>query len=484
MPAAASARRRQGTPGSCQATFQESVGNSPSGLPITGLTTAIKYNMLPVNSMKLEEDHFLLGAASAVIAGGLVVFIDGFEGVTAELLGVPALVVLGTALAAAAGGVLASKVVRAPIAEAVGVALFLGAAVPIVTGAIAVPLIGAIGGPAAWPATVPSGLLWMVAVRRLAGLPARPDQVLRGGLALGLSLVLLAIRSTQPTWYGSSSELRCVSFPGEHISSLAWSPDARWLGIGSSVEYREGIVRVLDPLNGKVVELARGAAIETEVAGLAVGPGGVTAYLNAPFVEAGPMPGEDVQGAPTLLIASPAEPPRVYAELSTQAIANLLYTTDGIAGLQWFDPDTQEVDVNRPVWIDEGATASDRLREVTSAEVARNPILSPLVRPEAKTLTVMTPSGSREILRPDAFDGLTVTRDGRATLYVNTHDAEDENRDEVVALSTETGRKQVLTQAADADDPVVEDGWLAYRTAMASTNRVCLMPVELDTLFG
>jgi hypothetical protein len=480
MRAAASARRREGTPASCQATFQWSGWRGPSGLPTMLDHRDQTYNMLLVDSMKRDEDHFLLGAACAVIGGSLVVFIDGFEGFTADLLGVPALVILGTALAAAAGGVLASKVIRASIAEAVAAALALGAVVPIVAGAVAVPLIGAIGGPAVWPATIPAGLLWMVAVRRLGSLPRRPHQVLRGGLALGLALVLLAIRSTQPSWYGSSSELRCVSFPGEHISSLAWSPDAAWLGIGSNIEYREGIVRLLDTVTGKLVELARGPGIDTEVAGVAVGLGGVTAYLNAPFPQAGAVPGEDVQETPTLMVASPADPPRVYAQLSTPAIADLTYTTDGIAGLLWVDPDTYEVDVNRLVWIDEGATASDRLREVTPAEVARNPVLSPLVRPEAETLTITTPSGTWEIQRPDAFDGLTVTRDGRAILYVNAHYPEDEPQDEVVALSTETNRQQVLTLAGDADDPVVEDGWLAYRTAMASTNRVCFMPVAIE----
>ena len=430
--------------------------------------------------MKVEDDHFLLGAACAVIAGYLVVFVDGFTGLPGELLSEPAFLAVGLVVAAVGGGLLARRVVQAEMISALFSALLFGFAVPVVTGAIVVlPLapFGAVAGLDMWPVTVPAGLIWMVAVRSLARHPERPQQSIRVGLAFGLAFVLLLVRYTQTAWVSSSDGTRCVSFPGEEIGSIAWSPDGLWLGIASTRGYDIGIVRVLERPTGRVFDLAAGAGIDSNLAGVAVGPGGITMYLDAP-IESGSEPGPTRVDA-SIMIASPDASPRRFARLPGPAIADLTFTDDGMAGVVWVDPETGEVDVDRPIWIDEGAAAEDRLREITPDEAIRHPVLAPLIRPQADSMTIRTTSTTRDVRRPNVHGTFSVTRDGREVLFVATDPNNDERRDEVIALSTETGRRQVLVATDQADDPQIAGGWLAYRTGVIEAKSACIKPVEL-----
>jgi hypothetical protein len=437
--------------------------------------------MLPVNSTKVEDRYFVVGAACAVIAGCLVAFIDGFGGVPGVLLSEPRVVALGLTVAAIGGGLLARRIVDAPLVRALFIALLLGVAVPIVTGAIVVlPFapFGAVAGREMWPVTVPAGLMWMIAVRSLARRPAPPRQSIRVGIAFSLALVLLLIRYTQPAWVNSSDGTRCLSFPGEEIGSIAWSPDGLWLGIGSSRDFNLGIIRVLERSTGRIFDLAAGTGIDTNLAGVAVGPGGMTAYLDAP-IEPGGEPGRPTPIHASIVVVSPDSPPRRYAELPGPAIADLTYTEDGIATVVWLDPETGEVDVDRPVWIEEGSTPQDRLREITPDEAIRQPVLAPLMRRQAESMTIRTPSSKREIPRPVVDGTFSVTGDGREVLFVVTDPNSEERRDEVVAMSTVTGRRQILATTETADDPQIAGGWLAYRTAVVEAKSACLKPAEL-----
>lgn len=432
--------------------------------------------------MKLEQDHFLLGASCAVIAGSLVVVIDGMEGLPGEMLAEPAFVGLGLVVASLGGGTLARRAVDASRIHAVGIAILLGLVVPMAVGGLVFPPlapIGALVGLEMWPATLPAGFIWLVAVRSLAHRPPRPDQVIRVGPALFLAFVLLGIRFTQPAWSSAADGTRCVSFPTEQVGSIAWSPDGAWLAIGSRRDLDEGIVRLLDRGSGRIVDLARASLIDTDAAGVAVGPDGTTAYLQQFYEESShSMPGYG-RGETWIMLGSPSNAPRRFARLPGPAMADLTYTADGLSGLLWVDPETEEVDADKLVWIEPDNGRQARLRGITPAEAARHPVLAPLLASDDGPLTITTPSGIRQLPRPNGLIEISVTPDGREIVVVQQVSLGQEVQDEVHAVSTETGRRQFLAADDSISDPQVAGGWLAYRTLLSSTNKVCIKPVDL-----
>jgi len=205
--------------------------------------------MLPVDSMKLDDDRFLLGATSAVIAGGLVAFAARQGEFVDELLGEPMFLGLGLALAGIGGGILARRVIGAPWMDALGFGILLGLVVPVATGGIVATIfapIGMIVSTIMWPVTVPAGILWMVVVRSLSRFRPWPDQGVRGGLAFALTLALLAKTFSQPAWSEPGAGVRCLSLPGEYVAAIAWSPDGASLAIGTTRGSYEGVIRLLD----------------------------------------------------------------------------------------------------------------------------------------------------------------------------------------------------------------------------------------------
>jgi hypothetical protein len=431
--------------------------------------------MLLVDSMKREEDHFLLGAASAVIAGTLVTYIHGFSGLAGELLSEPALVSFGMLFAALGGGILARRAIVGALVDAIGIGLLLGLIVPVGAGGIAFPLLGVIGAPVMWPATVPAGVAWVFIVRALADRPAR-DQVVRIVAALILVIGALGIRYTEPAWISIPDGAGCLSFPREYVGSLAWSPDGAWLAIGSSHREAGGIVRLIDPKTERILELVRAPGIDIE-SGLAVGPTGDTAYLQRALDSWGAGPGAN-DPPWSVMIASPTGAPRQHADLPTAAVQDLTYTRDGIAGVLTWDPETEAGGVDRLVWIDAGTSVTDRLREVTAAEAARHPVLAPMLGPENETLRIATPIGTRLVQRPNASGDVSVTRDGREVVYVLWVPIGETTQDEVHGVSTETGHHRILAVDHELDDARLAGGWLAYRTTAYPTNSVCLKAVE------
>ena len=163
-------------------------------------------NMLLMSSTKLQERHYVLGATSAMIAGSLVAFAWRRDDFAGDLLDQPAVVALGIVVAGIGGARLARRVIDRPRIDAIETGLFLGIIVPMATAGLLTTILAPIGiwfGIGLWPVTIPAGLLWTVIVRRLARLPALPDQAIRGGVAVCLSFTLLALRYIAQ--YGATS---------------------------------------------------------------------------------------------------------------------------------------------------------------------------------------------------------------------------------------------------------------------------------------
>ena len=438
-------------------------------------------NMLPVDSMKSEDDRFLLGAASAVIAGSLVAFVAGRTEFPGELLDEPVLTGLGLVLAGLGGGVLARRVIGAPWMEALGFGILLGLIVPVATGGIVATIfapLGMIFGAMLWPVTVPAGIVWMVIVRSLSRFRPWPDQGVRAGLAFAMALALLVNRFSQPAWTDASDGTRCLSLPGEHIEAIAWSPDGSSLSIGSMPDYREGVIRILDPETGDIHEVARGPGIVPEYGRLAAGHERMTYYVEPQYGPFGYEPG-DVVPPSEVFVVSPGERPRHYGWVPTFSIGDLVYTTDGIAGMLLGDPATDEAEVGRLVWIDEVASPRDRLREVTPDEAAKYPVLAALIRPDAASLVIQTPSGRRVVKRPDTYGDVRVSPDGREVVYPLTVSIDSELQDEIHAISTETGQGRILGVGQEFDDAQIAGGRLAYRTMEYPSNELCITPIDV-----
>lgn len=434
--------------------------------------------MLLVDSMKREDDRFVLGATSAVISGSLVAFVVRQADFAGELLDEPLLLGIGLFFAGLGGGILARRVIGVPWMDALANGILLGLLVPVATGGIVATIfapIGMIVGTIMWPATVPAGLLWTVIVRGLADRPTF-DQAARGVLALALSLALLAVRYTQPAWRGPIDGLRCLSFPGEDIASIAWTPDGSLLAIGSMPSYDEGVIRLLDPRTGTVHELARGPAIVPEYGRLAVGPNGTTYYMEPRDVPLDFEPGDPVPPSEVFVVSRGAAP-RHYTWVPALSIRDWRYTTDGIAGVLTWDPQTDEHDIDRLVWIDEGASADDRLREVSLEEAGRHPTLAPLIRPDDASLTVLTPNGTRVVQRPGTFGDVRTSADGTSIVYPLTINIGGEYHDEIHVISIETGRQHVHAVELEVDDAHMAGGSLAYRTTEYDSNKLCVVPV-------
>jgi hypothetical protein len=261
-----------------------------------------------------------------------------------------------------------------------------------------------------------------------------------------------------------------VTFPGERIGAIAMSPDGAWLGVGSERD-GEGIVRVIEQSSGKVIELARGQYVDAVGAGVAVGPGGETTYLV------------NVQGAfaldhesAALWLASPTEPARLFADIPTPGLANLTWTPEGIAAVQWVDPTTW-TETHRLVWVRPNTLVGNAFEPIPPARILDYRSLAPLVNqtPES-AIEVKTPTGNRTVDWPsDASGDVSVTADG-AYLVFHARALTDE----VVAESTENGSRVVLVPG-EGWAPQVTASRVAYLTFPAyPDNRVCVKAVTIE----
>jgi hypothetical protein len=429
--------------------------------------------VLPVDS-KLQP-----GSVAAFIAGSLAVILGSDIEPVRVLLLEPGIVVIGLAVAGGIGGGLGLKVVQGPLVEVIGIAIAYGALVPMIAGAvIALPVapIAAAFGVVAWPVTIPTALAWLALVRwdrsreRLSTAPT-------AGAAVILATALLVIRFTQPAATMSAGAGQCVTFPGESIATIAWSPDAQWLGVGSESD-GGGIVRVIEQDSNKISELARGPFVVPS-SGVAVGPGGETTYL----VYAQGVTAAEEDGA-QLWRASPTAASSPFADLPTPGLVDLTWTPDGVAAVQWVDPVTW-TETHRLVWVRPNATAADVFDPIAPDGLLRHPVLALMADPSRmEPITLRTPSGDRTIEWPeDASDGASVTGDGAFLVFhVGAFTAEwvDEEYGQVVGQSTETGQRVVLLQG-EGRAPKLAAGRLAYLTPGYPENTVCMKPVTAVT---
>jgi hypothetical protein len=353
--------------------------------------------------------------------------------------------------------------------------------VPILVAAlIALPLapIAAAFGIVAWPVTVPAALAWLALVRwdrsrvRLGEGPSAPASII-------LVTLLLLLRFTQPGATASAAAGQCLTFPGERIATIAWSPDGAWLGVGSERD-GEGIVRVIDQASGKIFELARGPYVDAASTGVAVGPGGATTYLvNVQGAFAQP----DDEGA-TLWLASPIEAARPFADLPTPGVSDLTWTPDGIAGVQWVDPGTWTL-VHRLVWVRPNRGTADAFEPIAPERILDYPVLAPLLSPTPEgPMVVTTPSGDRTIDWPsDASGDVSVTTDGDFLVFharALTDDGSDEKYSDMVAVSTQDNRRVVVVPG-EGWTPKIAAGRVAYLTFPAyPDNRLCVKPVAIE----
>lgn len=415
----------------------------------------------------------MAGAAAAFLVGSVAVLVGGTTDQLRALLTAPVIVLLSLAVASLLGAALGPRAVGSRWVAAIAIALAYGLVVPVIVAAlIALPLapIAAMFAPIAWPVTVTAAVAWLALIRwertrrRLASVPSV-------GAATILATVLLALRFTQPNVTASSVIGQCVSFPGERIGSIAWSPDGSWLGIASE-RGGEGIVRVIAQPSGKITELARGPYVDATSAGVAVGPGGETTYLvNVQGASARP---ED-EGA-TLWVASPTDAAHLFAVLPTPGIADLTWTTDGIAAVQWVDPATW-TETHRLVWV--RPNTANPFEAIDPNVILEHPVLAPLVMPSPEDpMTIRTPSGVKIVDAPSDTSGeISVTIDGRYVVFnarALTADQVDEEYNHVVGESTVDGGRVVLVPEPGWT-PKVAAGRVAYLTFPAyPDNSVCV----------
>lgn len=422
----------------------------------------------------------LAGASAAFLVGSLAVIIGGATDQLRALLTAPVIVVLGLVVASVLGAGLARKASTSRLIVAAGIAIAYGLLVPVLVGVlIALPLapFAAAVAVIAWPVTVPSALAWFALIRldrsreRLATIPVAPA-------ALILATVLLVLRFTQPGTTSSAETGKCVSFPGERIATIAWSPDGAWLGVGSE-RNGQGIVRVLEQAPGRIIELARGPYVDAASSGVAVGPGGSTTYL---VDIQGPSANAEEEGA-TLWVASPNQVSRPFAELPTPGLSDLIWTPDGIAAVQWADPLTW-TETHRLVWVRPSTSAASAFEPIAPDLILDYPALAPFVNPTAMSqMTIKTPSGERIVDWPsDASGEVSVTTDGGFLVFharALTDDQVDEKYSELVAQATEGGGRVVLVPG-EGWTPKIAGGRVAYLTFPAYfDNSVCIKEVAI-----
>ena len=420
----------------------------------------------------------IAGAAAAFLAGSLAVIVGGATDPLRVLLASPVIVGLGLAVASSLGGALGPTVVANGWVRAVGIAAGYGLVVPVIVAVfIALPLapIAAMFAPVAWPFTLPTAVAWLVLIRwgpSRRGLASVPSV----GAATILATVLLALRFTQPNVTASSTTGECVSFPGERISSIAWSADGTWLGVGS-VRDGEGTVRVIEQPSGKIFELARGPSVDAAFSGVAVGPDGSTTYLV--HVQGSPSRPDDWRAS--LWVASPTHAARRLTYLPTPGISDLTWTQDGIAAVQWVDPATW-TEMHRLVWI--RPSTAGAFKAIDPERILEHPVLAPMAKASTEApMTIRTASGEKVVdPPPDASGEISVTIDGRFVVFharALTEDQADELYDQVVAQSTVDGGREVLV-SEPGWSPKVAAGRVAYLTFPGEPdNRVCVRDVAM-----
>jgi hypothetical protein len=303
----------------------------------------------------------------------------------------------------------------------------------------------------AWPMTVPAALTWMVLLRLQARHQIHGSNA-RRALAVALAAGLLFVGFTQPIMTISTAGAHCIAFPGERTQSLAWSPDADWLGLASGQDDGQGVIRVVEQRTGRVVELDRGLQVEV-LSGIAVGPGGETTYV------VDDEPGSTEAIGPSIWQASPAVARHRVLTVPTPAVFDLTWTPLGVAAVLAYD--LVDGEVHRLVWLRASPSPGESLERVDAATIARYPVLSLAALPERSTdLTVRVGTENRRVPLPaDALGDATVTEDGRYVVFNARKVSADGERvlyDRVVAQSTVTGERIVL-----ADEP----GWEAQLSA-------------------
>lgn len=271
-------------------------------------------------------------------------------------------------------------------------------------------------------------------------------------------MALLAVRFTQPLTSTSAAGAACITFPGERIESLAWSPDGEWLGLASERE-AEGIIRLVEQRTGRVVELARGPHISV-LSGIAVGHGGETTYI-VDAQGASVAPQDEEWSAWTV---SPGSATRRLTCLPTPALYDLTWTPDGAAAVLAVDP-TSWSEIHRLVWLRANAPPADSLEPIGPETAARYPVLSPLLTSDAKELNIQVGGEERRVPWPeDAAGDVSVTPDGE---YIVFHarrpssDAERELYSHLVSQSTATGDRVVLAEE-EAWEPRLSTRSVAY----------------------
>jgi hypothetical protein len=433
--------------------------------------------MLLVSSMNIDPDRrgsFADGAVIAFVVGVIAVVAGGFDERLRALLAEPLIVGLGLISASVLGGALSGKVVGASRTRAVAISLVYGLAVPaIVALLIAFPVAPiALGfSMLAWPITIPAALAWLALLRLQAG-RLRGRREARSALAVVLAAALLAVRFTQPLTTTSAAGAACITFPGERIVSLAWSPDGEWLGLGSERDYAEGVIRLVEQRTGRVVELARGPNVSVS-SGIAVGPGGETTYI-VDAQGASVAPQDEEWSAWT---ASPASAPRRLTYLPTPALFDLTWTPDGVAAVLAVDP-TSWTEIHRLVWLRANTPPADSLEPIDPETATRYPVLSPLLTPDPKELNIQVGGKERRVPWPeDAAGDVSVTPNGA---YIVFHarklsaDAERELYNHLVAQSTATGDRVVLAEE-EAWEARLSTRSVAYLTFPANKgNSACV----------
>ena len=226
--------------------------------------------LVSINNLA-DESWRLQGAAAAFLVGSLAVVLGAVNDQLRTLLTEPVIVVLGLGVATLLGAGLANWAVVRPLRTAVPIGIGYGMVVPMIVAAlIALPLapIAAVFAIIAWPVTIPTALAWL-ALLRWGRSRAKLTLVPSVSAAIVLAAVMLVIRFTQPGTMVSAETGTCVTFPGERIAEIAWSPDGEWLGVGSEGD-AVGTVRLIEQATGRIIELARGPYVDV-TAGLAVG---------------------------------------------------------------------------------------------------------------------------------------------------------------------------------------------------------------------
>jgi hypothetical protein len=388
---------------------------------------------------------FVDGALLAFVVGVIAVLAGGLDEQLRALLGEPLIVGLGLVTVTILGGALSDKVIEASRTRAVGIALLYGQAVPaIVALLIAFPLAPiAIGfSVLAWPITIPAALGW-VALLRLQTQQARGRRALRGAIAVVLAGALLGLRFTQPVTSISAAGAACISFPGERIENLAWSPDGEWLGLASERDDAEGIIRLIEQRTGRVVELARGPHLSVS-SGIAVGPDGVTTYIVD--AQGALVPPQDEEWS--AWTASPSAAPHRLTYLPTPALFYFTWTPDAVAAVLTVDP-TSWSEIHRLVWLRANTPPADSLEHIDPETAARYPVLSPLLTSEPKELNIQVGGEQRRVPWPDDAAGdVSVTPDGAYLVFHARKLSADDDElcSHLVAQSTATGDRTVLAQ--------------------------------------